>query len=211
MLPRGREGDPRPGWAEPLRRGRRGFREDLAAAGLPAGGRRSPAGVGAGRTIRTTGPAAGNRAPLGPHAPRLPPPPTRIGAGRPTPTPACRPGTGLLLHRLRYGPVLPPHRRLGHECAHGAPTTRLAPLADDPGAQGPRGPMPDRPGAPRRPRIAVPVHRLHRTTRRRGHRGIRRSRGILLRRRRRPGPGQAPANAGPVLARRPPGPQPPDG
>ena len=33
-----------------------------------------------------------------------------------------------------------------------------------------------------------PVHRLHRTTRRRGHRGIGRSRGFLLRRRRRRGP-----------------------
>ena len=59
--------DPRPGWAEPLRRGRRGFREDLAPAGLPAGGprvarmrrgcgacgRRSLTGAGPGRTVRT--------------------------------------------------------------------------------------------------------------------------------------------------------------
>ena len=42
-----------------------------------------------------------------------------------------------------------------------------------------------------------PVHRLHRTTRRRGHRGIRRSRGFLLRRRRRRGPGQVLQARGP--------------
>ena len=47
-----------------------------------------------------------------------------------------------------------------------------------------------------------PVHRLHRTTRRRGHRGIGRSRGFLLRQRRRRGPGQV-LQARARLARRP--------
>ncbi|ERH30277.1 hypothetical protein HMPREF1550_01717 [Actinomyces sp. oral taxon 877 str. F0543] len=34
---------------------------------------------------------------------------------------------GVLLHGVRHGPVLPPDRRLGHQRAHGAPTTRAAP------------------------------------------------------------------------------------
>ena len=62
-----------------------------------------------------------------------------------------------------------------------------------------------------------PVHRLHRTTRRRGHRGIGRSRGLLLRQRRRRGPQQV-LQARARLARRPlegprrpPGPPPPSG
>ena len=31
------------------------------------------------------------------------------------------------MHGVRHGPVLPPDRRLGHQRAHGAPTTRAAP------------------------------------------------------------------------------------
>ena len=173
--------------------------------------------------------------------------------------PRADPARGSCCTAFVTGPVLPPHRWLGYQRAHGAPVQAR---------QGRR----IGPGLPTRARgTVVPVlsavwtgratnartgHRLrtrrppgqairarkdheggdleslvrhsdhgsqylsialHRTTRRRGHRGIRRSRGIPLRGRRRPGPRQAPASAGPVLARRPlegprrpPGPPPPD-
>ena len=214
--------DPRPGGGEPLRRVRR-----------------SPASAGAGGTVRTTASRRpGTGSPLGPHAPRLPPPPgadrrwvvdfTRVPTqhGAPAAPPSSR---GLFSrrivgwatnartgHRSRRGraAALAP----GYQRAHGAPTSYSAPPGQAIRARK------DHEGGDLESLVRHSDHgsqylsiALHRTTRRRGHRGIRRSRGIPLRGRRRPGPGQAPASAGPVLARRPlegprrpPGPPPPD-
>ena len=138
--------------------------------------------------MRTSGSEGGRRKPTRENAGRAPPA---------DPTPTCRPGTGLLLHRLRHGPVRTGHivgratnARTGHQ------QRGWRPRADDPGAQAPRGRRP--PGARHHHGGQYLSIALHRTTRRRGHRGLGRRHGILLRRRRRPGPGQAPANAGPV-------------
>ena len=70
---------------------------------------------------------------------------------------------GVLLHRLRHGPVLPPDRRLGHQQPHGHRLRARRPGAGDLAAQAPRRRRPRGPGPPQRPRISVPVHRLHRT------------------------------------------------
>ena len=82
-------------------------------------------GAGPGRTVRTTGTAKGNPVPVRPAAPRL-------HRHRPEPQMGGRLHlradlVGVLLHRLRHGPVLPPDRRLGHQRAHGAPTSCSAP------------------------------------------------------------------------------------
>ena len=123
--------DPRPGGGEPLRRVRR-----------------SPASAGAGGTVRTTASRRpGTGSPLGPHAPRLPPPPgadrrwvvdfTRVPTrhGAPAAPPSSR---GLFSrrivgwatnartgHRSRRGraAALAP----GYQRAHGAPWSRCYP------------------------------------------------------------------------------------
>ena len=171
------------GGAEPLRRGT-GIREDLAAAGHPAGG-----------------------PPGGPHAPRAP------AAARCGPAPGGRlhpradPVQGSCCTAFVTGPGPVRDGRIdrpGHQQPHGAPTTRPAP----PGRRSGRastataatlgGPAP-----PQRPRQPVPVHRPRRTTRRRGHRGIGRSRGILPARAPPPRPRANPCKRGARLARLP--------
>ena len=157
-------------------------------------------GAAPGRKPRATGPAEGDRAPgdllrrdftaTGPNR-------RWVVDLRPRADPV-----GVLLHGVRHGPVLPPDRRLGHQQPHGHRLRARRPGTRDPGAQGTRGRGPGGAGAPLRPRISVPVHRLHRTTRRRGHRGIGRSRGILLRQRRRRSPQQV-LQTRTRLARRP--------
>ena len=127
------------------------FREDPAAAGLPAGG-----------------------PPGGPHAPRLPPPPgadrRRVVGFTHVPTrhgaPRC---TAFVTGPVRAGRI----GGRGHQRAHGAPTTRPAPLGRR--SRRARTARAATPGGPAPPRWPVPVHRLHRTTRRRGHRGPGRS------------------------------------
>ena len=223
----------RPGREDPRPEGRAvqrdaGIQEDLAPAGLPAGGPRG--GPHAPRVRRMRAPesdrrragqdGAHHRARQGEPGPRSARcaagsrrRPVRTGAGWST-SPTCRPGRGSAAPPSSRGLF---SRRIvgrGRRQPHGAPTTRPAPPGRRSGRARTAGAA--TPGGPAPPRWPVPVHRLHRTTRRRGHRGIRRSRGLLLRGRR---PlGQAPASAGPVLARRPlegprrpPGPPPPDG
>lgn len=94
--------------------------------------------------------------------------------------PRADPARGSCCTAFVTGPVLPPHRWLGYQRAHGAPVqarqgrrigpglpTRArgtdfvlgAPRAGDPGAQGPRGRRPRESGPPQRPRQSVPVHR----------------------------------------------------
>ena len=158
-------------------------------------------GAAPGRKPRATGPAEGDRAPLACCAATSPPPPARTADGWSTcalvPT-----RSGYSLHGVRHGPVRPPHRRLGHQRAHGHRQRGQRPGAGDLAAQAPRRRRPRGPGPPQRPRISVPVHRLHPTTRRRGHRGIGRSRGFLLRQRRRRSPQQV-LQTRTRLARRP--------
>ena len=169
--------------------------------GCGACGRRSLTGAGPGRTVRTTGPAKGNPVPARPAAPRLhrrPPKPALGGRLHLRADPV-----GVLLHRLRHGACSPaassagpPAAARGTDNAAGAPGQAIRRRKHRDGGDL-EGPAP-----PQRPRISVPVHRLHRTTRRRGHRGIGRSRGLLLRQRRRRGPGQV-LQARARLARRP--------
>ena len=107
----------------------------------------------------------------------------------------------------------------GHRQPHGAPTTRPAPPGRRSGRARTAGAATSRAWCttattdPSHLSIAYTGRLVDEGTGRIG-----RSRGLLLRGRRRPGPGQAPASAGPVLARRPlegprrpPGPPPPDG
>ena len=186
----GSRGDPRPGGPSRFDAGAGDFREDPAAAGLPAGGprvarmrrgcgacgRRSLTGAGPGRTVRTTASRRpGTGSPLGPlrrDSRRRPPKPALGGRLHPRADPA----RGSSLHRLRHGACARrPHRRpgppaaaRGTDNAAGAPGQAIR-ARKDRGGGDPRGP-----GAPQRPRISVPVHRaLHRTTRRRGHRSHR--------------------------------------
>ena len=124
--------------------------------------------------------------------------PVRTGAGWST-SPTCRPGTGFL--------VAPPSSR--GLCATAASSAGPPARARGTGAR--PAPWNRRPGA-RKHRDGgdpwglvhhsdhgskSPVHRLHRATRRRGHRSPRpKAVGSSLRRRRRPGPGQAPCKRG---------------
>ena len=82
-------------------------------------------GAAPGRKPRATGPAEGDRAPTGLLRRDF----TATGPNRRwvvdfTHVPTW---SGYSLHGVRHGPVRPPHRRLGHQRAHGAPTTRAAP------------------------------------------------------------------------------------
>ena len=167
--PRGREGILAPGGPSRFDAGAGDFREDLAAAGLPAGGPRG--GPHAPRVRRMRAPESGrrragqdgahHRARQGEPGPRsartrrgLPPPPAQTGAGWST-SPACRPGRGS---------AAPPSSRglFSRQIVGWATSSRTGhrqrgrrPRAGDPAAQAPRRPMPDRPGPPQRPRIQV--------------------------------------------------------
>ena len=129
-------------------------------------------GAGAGRTVRTTASRRpGTGSPLGPHAPRLPPPP---GADRRWVVDFTRVPTrsGFCYTAFVTGPVRA--SRIvgrGHRQPHGAPTTRPAPPGRRSGRA--RTARAVTPGGPAPPRWPVPVHRLHRTTRQRGHRSHR--------------------------------------
>ena len=91
-------------------------------------------GAGPGRTVRTTGPAKGNPVPARP-APAATPAAARCGpalGGRLHPR--ADPARGSSLHRLRHGACARrPHRRLGHQHAHGAPGRGRRPGTGDPG------------------------------------------------------------------------------
>ena len=123
--------------------------------GCGACGRRSPAGAGPGRTVRTTGPAKGNPVPARPAraaGSRRRPPKPALG-GRLHPRADL---VGVLLHGLRHGACSPagssagpPAAARGTDNAVGAPGQAIR------AAQAPRRPMPDRPGPPQRPRIQV--------------------------------------------------------
>lgn len=119
-------------------------------------------GAAPGRKPRATGPAEGTRAPTGLLRRDF----TATGPNRRwvvdfTYVPTW---SGVLLHRLRHGPVLPPDRRLGHQRAHGHRLrAQRPPGTRDLDAQGTQGRGPGGAGAPLRPRISVPVHRLHPT------------------------------------------------
>ena len=97
--------DPRPGGGEPLRRVRR-----------------SPASAGAGGTVRTTAPRRpGTGSPARP-ARAATPAAARCGSalgGRLHPR--ADPAQGSCCTAFVTGPVLPPHRWLGYQRAHGAP------------------------------------------------------------------------------------------
>ena len=110
-------------------------------------------GAGPGRTVRTTGPAKGNPVPARPAAPRLHRRPPKPALGGRLHLRADL--VGVLLHRLRHGPVLPPHRRLGHQQPHGHRPRARRPGAGDLAAQAPRRRRPRGPGPPQRPRIQV--------------------------------------------------------
>ena len=93
-------------------------------------------GAGPGRTVRTTRPAKGNPVPARP-APAATPAAARCG-------PAlggrlhlrADPARGSSLHRLRHGACARrPHRRLGHQHAHGAPGCGRRPGTGDPGRE----------------------------------------------------------------------------
>ena len=123
--------------------------------------------------------------------------PVRTGAGWST-SPTCRPGRGSAAPPSSRGLF---SRRIvgrGRRQPHGAPTTRPAP----PGRRS--GRRKHRDGGDLEGLVhhsdhgsKSPVHRLHRATRRRGHRSPRpKAVGSSLRRRRRPGPGQAPCKRG---------------
>ena len=187
--------------------------------GCGACGRRSLTGAGPGRTVRTTASRRpGTGSPLGPHAPRLPPPP---GADRRWVVDFTRVPTrsGLCCTAFVTGPVLPPHRRpgppaaaRGTDNAAGAPGQAIR-ARKDRGGGDLEGLVHHSDHGSQYLSIAHAGRLVDEGTGRIG-----RSRGLLLRGRRRPGPGQAPASAGPVLARRPlegprrpPGPPPPDG
>ena len=168
------------------------------ASGAP--GRRAPGGP-APRVRRMRAPGlSGAGRPAAPQ-PRRPPSEPAVGGRRP---PACRPGRGPTAPRSSPGPLRPPRRRLGHESAHGAPTTRSAPSNKRSGRartaaatwQDSRTTATTDPSHP--PRRPQPNGLAED-----GTQGIHRSRGIPLRGRRRRSPHQAPANAGPVLAPRP--------
>ena len=188
--------------------------------GWGACGRRSLTGAGPGRTVHTTGPAKGNPVPGDllhrdftaarpnrrwvvdfTHVP------TRHGV------PRC---TAFVTGPVRDGRIV----GRGHQHAHGAPGRGQRPGTGDPGrASTATAASPRRPGAPQRPRIQVTCPSLTPDdSSTRAPVASAEAVGSSLRRHRRPGPGQAPASAGPVLARRPPrdrddppGPQPPAG
>ena len=147
--------------------------------GCGACGRRSLTGAGPGRTVRTTGPAKGN--PVPDDLLRR-----DFTAARPnrrwvvdfTYVPTW---SGFCCTAFVTGPVLPPHRRLGHQRAHGAPTTRAAPWntrsrrARNAGARTWRGWCTTATADPSHLSIAY-TRRLVQE----GTRGLRRSRGLLL-------------------------------
>ena len=110
-------------------------------------------GAGPGRTVRTTGPAKGNPVPARPAAPRLHRRPPKPALGGRLHLRADL--VGVLLHRLRHGPVRPPDRRLGHQQPHGHRLRARRPGAGDLAAQAPRRRRPRGPGPPQRPRIQV--------------------------------------------------------
>ena len=158
-------------------------------------------GAAPGRKPRATGPAEGDRAPTGLLRRDF----TATGPNRRwvvdfTHVPTW---SGYSLHGVRHGPVRPPHRRLGHQRAHGAPTTRAAPWntrsrrARNAGARTWRGWCTTATADPSHLSIAY-TRRLVQE----GTRGLRRSRGLLLRQRRRRGPQQV-LQARARLARRP--------
>ena len=210
----GSRGGPRPGGPSRFDAGAGDFREDLAAAGLPAGGPRG--GPHAPQVGRMRAPesdrrragqdGAHHRARQGEPGPRSARcaagsrrRPVRTGAGWST-SPTCRPGTGFCCTAFVTGPVLPPDRRLGRRQPHGAPTTRPAPPGRRSGRRKHRdGGDLEGSGAPQRPRIQVtcpsPTPDDSSTRAPVASAG---AVGSSLRRRRRPGPGQAPASAGPV-------------
>ena len=157
-------------------------------------------GAAPGRKPRATGPAEGDRAPgdlLRRDSRHRPEP--QMG-GRPAPT--CRPGRGSATPPSSWtctpagSSAGPPARARGTDNAGSALEHAIQARKERGGADleglvhhSDRG-------------SKSPVHRLQRTTRRRGHRGIGRSRGLLLRQRRRRGPGQV-LQARARLARRP--------
>ena len=222
-----------PRGAEPLRRGRREL--PGRPGGCRAPGRRAPGWPGAPRVRRMRAPESGwrragqdgahHRARQGEPGPRSAR--TRRDSRRRPPKPApggrlhprADPARGSCCTAFVTGPVLPPHRRLGHRQPHGAPTTRPAPPSRRSGQRKHRegqcltGLVHHSDHGSQYLSIAHAGRLVDEGTGRIG-----RSRGILLRRRRRRGPGQAPASAGPALARRPlegprrpPGPPPPSG
>ena len=198
-------------------------------------------GAGPGRTVRTTRPAKGNPVPARP-APAATPAAARCGpalGGRLHPR--ADPARGSSLHRLRHGACARrPHRRPGPPARARGTGARPAPWNRRPGARKHRdGGDPWGLVHHSDHGSKSPVHRLHRATRRRGHRSPRpepwappcagaaaqalgkplQARGPCHCIRRLCGETrQAPASAGPVLARRPlegprrpPGPPPPSG
>ena len=136
-------------------------------------------GAAPGRKPRATGPAEGDRAPTGLLRRDF----TATGPNRRwvvdfTYVPTW---SGYSLHGVRHGPVRPPHRRLGHQSSHVAPTTRAAPWntrsrrARNAGARTWRGWCTTATTDPSHLSIAY-TRRLVQE----GTRGLRRSRGLLL-------------------------------
>ena len=203
LVVRGRRGRGRP-W-DPARPGSGGGAGSVAGdrPGTTAEG--GPAHRGAGGCR-----APGGRAPGGPHAPRPPPP----GAGRRRAVDFTR----VTRVPTRRGVLAAPPSSRGlfsRRIVGWATSSRTASnAASAPGraiwARKGRGGGDTR--GPDPPRWPVPVHRpAPDDSSTRAPVASAESRGLLLRGRRRPGPGRAPASAGPVPARRPPGPPPPSG
>ena len=92
------------------------------------------------------------------------------------------------------GPVLPPHRRLGHQQPHGAPTTRSAPPGRRSGGASTATAATSRARHHHGGQCLSIAHAGRLVDEGTGRIG--RSRGLLLRRRRRPGPGASPCKRG---------------
>ena len=159
-------------------------------------------GAGPGRTVRATGPAEGDRAP----GDLLRRDFTATGPNRRWVVdlrPRADPVGVLVARRPSPGPVAPAGSSAGPPARARGTDNAVSALEHAIQARKERG------GADLEGLVhhcdhgsKSPVHRLHPTTRRRGHRGIGRSRGLLLRQRRRRGPQQV-LQARARLARRP--------